>query len=153
MNNAANVRSFAEQLEQDCLIPYENAEISRAECEWRLSMLMGGSYANAVSNVAKLWNLYPENEIESDAITTYRRTAYAPGAGTKAGDNDVLYGAATGMGEAGVIEQVNHAFSQLALRLREDLHGRTIDRLILDLFGFSRGAAAARHAAHEINSG
>lgn len=153
MNNAANARSFAEQLEQDCLIPYESDEISREECEWRLSMLMGGSYANAVSNVAKLWNLYPENERETEGLITYRRTAYAPGAGTKTGDNDVLYGAATGMGEAGVIQQVNHAFSQLALRLREDLQGRAIDRLILDLFGFSRGAAAARHAAHEINLG
>ncbi|MDL0431244.1 DUF2235 domain-containing protein [Marinobacter sp. TBZ242] len=153
MNNAANARSFAEQLERDCLIPYENDEISREECEWRLSMLMGGSYANAVSNVAKLWDLYPENELESDGIITYRRTAYAPGAGTKTGDSDVLYGAATGMGEAGVIQQVKHAFAQLALRLREDLQGRAIDRLTLDLFGFSRGAAAARHAAHEINLG
>lgn len=31
MNNAANARSFAEQLERDCLIPYENDEISREE--------------------------------------------------------------------------------------------------------------------------
>lgn len=153
MNNAANARSFAEQLKEACLKPYENDEISREECEWRLSMLMGGSYANAVTNVAKLWDLYPENELESEGIITYRRTAYAPGAGTKTGDNDVLYGAATGRGEAGVIQQVNHAFSQLALRVREDLQGRAIDRLVLDLFGFSRGAAAARHAAHEINLG
>lgn len=153
MNNAANARSFAEQLERDCLIPYENDDISREECEWRLAMLMGGSYGNATTNVAKLWDLYPENELESEGIITYRRTAYAPGAGTKTGDGDVLYGAATGMGDAGVIQQVNNAFSQLALRLREDLQGRPIDRLVLDLFGFSRGAAAARHAAHEINSG
>lgn len=153
MNNAANARSFAEQLEQDCLIPYENDDISREECEWRLAMLMGGSYGNAVTNVAKLWDSYPENELESEGVITYRRTVYAPGAGTKTGDSDVLYGAATGMGEAGVIQQVNQAFSQLALRLRETLQGRTIDKLTLDLFGFSRGAAAARHAAHEINLG
>lgn len=153
MNNVANARSFAEQLEQDCLIPYESDEISREECEWRLSMSMGGSYANAVTNVAKLWDLYPESELESEGVITYRRSVYAPGAGTKTDDNDVLYGAATGMGETGVIQQVNHAFSQLALRLREDLQGRAIDRMILDFFGFSRGAAAARHAAHEINLG
>ena len=153
MNNAANARSFAEQLERDCLIPYENDEISREECEWRLSMLMGGSYGNAVTNVAKLWDSYPENEVESEGFITYRRSVYAPGAGTKTGDSDVLYGAATGMGEAGVIRQVSEAFSQLALRLRETLQGRAIDKLTLDLFGFSRGAAAARHAAHEINLG
>lgn len=153
MNNAANARSFAEQLERDCLIPYENDEISREECEWRLSMLMGGSYGNAVTNVAKLWDSYLENEVESEGVITYRRSVYAPGAGTKTGDSDVLYGAATGMGEAGVIRQVSEAFSQLALRLRETLQGRAIDKLTLDLFGFSRGAAAARHAAHEINLG
>lgn len=153
MNNAANARSFAEQLERDCLIPYENNEISREECEWRMGLLMGDSYANAVTNVAKLWDSYPENELESEGVITYRRTVYAPGAGTKTGESDVLYGAATGMGEAGVIRQVSEAFSQLALRLRETLQGRAIDKLTLDLFGFSRGAAAARHAAHEINLG
>ncbi|MBP53703.1 MAG: type IV secretion protein Rhs [Marinobacter sp.] len=153
MNNAANARSFAEQLERDCLIPYENDEISREECEWRLALLMGGSYGNAVTNVAKLWDLYPEDELESEGVITYRRTVYSPGAGTKTGDSDVLYGAATGMGETGVIQQVNEAFSQLALRLRETLQGDVIDQLTLDLFGFSRGAAAARHAAHEINLG
>jgi len=116
-------------------------------------MLMGGSYGNAVTNVANLWDSYPENEVESEGFITYRRSVYAPGAGTKTGDSDVLYGAATGMGEAGVIRQVSEAFSQLALRLRETLQGRAIDKLTLDLFGFSRGAAAARHAAHEINLG
>ncbi|MDX1559432.1 MAG: DUF2235 domain-containing protein [Marinobacter sp.] len=153
MNNAANVRSFAEQLEQDCLVPYENDEISREECEWRLSMLMGGSYANAVTNVAKLRDLYMEGELESDGKMIYQRQVYAPGAGTKTGDSDKWYGAATGMGEAGVIQQVNYAFSELVFLVQEDLQGRVIDKLTVDLFGFSRGAAAARHAAHEINQG
>jgi T6SS, Phospholipase effector Tle1-like, catalytic domain len=153
MNNAANARSFAEQLERDCLIPYENDEISREECEWRLSMLMGGSYGNAVTNVAKLRDLYLEGKVESEQKIIYRRQVYAPGAGTKTADDDKWYGAATGMGEAGVIQQVDYAFSRLALRVKEDLRGQTIDRLTLDLFGFSRGAAAARHAVHEINQG
>ncbi|MEO9588778.1 MULTISPECIES: DUF2235 domain-containing protein [Marinobacter] len=153
MNNAANVRSFAEQLEQDCLAPYENDEIGREECEWRLSMLMGGSYANAVTNVAKLRDLYMEGEVESDEKIIYQRQVYAPGAGTKTGDSDKWYGAATGMGEAGVIQQVNYAFSELIFLVQEDMQGQVIDKLTVDLFGFSRGAAAARHAAHEINQG
>ena len=153
MNNAANARSFAEQLERDCLIPYENDEISREECEWRMGLLMGDSYANAATNVAKLRDLYMEGELESEGSITYQRQVYAPGAGTKTGDHDKWYGAATGMGEAGVIQQVNYAFSRLVLRAKEDLQGQTIDRLTFDLFGFSRGAAAARHAAYEINLG
>ena len=153
MNNAANTRSFVEQLEQECLVPYENDEIGREECEWRVGLLMGDSYANAATNVAKLRDLYREGELESEVSTTYYRFVYAPGAGTKTGDSDKWYGAATGMGEAGVIQQVNYAFSELALLVNEDLQGKTIDKLTVDLFGFSRGAAAARHVAHEINEG
>ena len=94
-----------------------------------------------------------EGELASEGTITYQRFVYAPGAGTKTGDSDKLYGAATGMGEAGVIQQVNYAFSELTLMVNEGLRGKTIDNLTVDLFGFSRGAAAARHAAHEINQG
>jgi len=153
MNNAANARSFSEQLERDCLIPYENDEISREECEWRMGMLMGDSYANAATNVAKLRDLYMEGELASEGTITYQRFVYAPGAGTKTEDSDKWYGAATGMGEAGVIQQVNYVFSELTLMVNEGLRGKTIDNLTVDLFGFSRGAAAARHAAYEINQG
>ncbi len=160
MNNAANARSFAEQLEQDCLIPYENDEISREECEWRIRLIMGDSYANGLSNVAKLWDLYAEDHEELDDVVTYRRKLYAPGAGTKTGGNDVLYGAVTGLGEAGVVEQVKGAFVDLAREAKEILQtlsaeqrNRPLEGLTLDLFGFSRGASAARHAVHEINQG
>ncbi|WP_227513299.1 T6SS phospholipase effector Tle1-like catalytic domain-containing protein [Marinobacter sp. LQ44] len=160
MNNAANTQAFREQLEQECLIPYENNTISREECEQRLSLMLGASYANAASNVAKLRDLYSEGEDESENTITYRRRVYAPGAGTKTGGSDKLYSAATGLGEAGVIAQVDYTFSQLALRVKEVLQDLPTDRLdkpigklTLDLLGFSRGAAAARHAAHEINQG
>ena len=153
MNNAANTQAFKEQLERECLIPYENNTISREECEWRMGLMIGDSYANAASNVAKLWDLYVEDQKEVEGTSTYRRKVYAPGAGTKTGDDDVLYSAATGMGEAGIIAQVAYAFSQLAQQAKDTLQDKPIDRLTLDLFGFSRGAAAARHAAHEINQG
>ncbi|MCG8521652.1 MAG: DUF2235 domain-containing protein, partial [Pseudomonadales bacterium] len=160
MNNAANTQAFVEQLEQECLIPYENNAISRAECEQRMGLMLGDSYANAASNVAKLWDLYVEDEKEEEGTSTYRFSVYAPGAGTKTGEDDVLYSAATGLGEAGVMAQVDYAFSQLALSVKEvlqdlpaDLLDKPIDKLTLDLFGFSRGAAAARHVAHEINQG
>jgi len=153
MNNAANTQAFREQLEQECLIPYENNTISREECEQRLSLMLGASYANAASNVAKLWDLYVEDEKEEEGTSTYRFSVYAPGAGTKSGEGDVLYSAATGMGEAGVIEQVKRAFKTVAETTKRLAEGLPIDRLTVDLFGFSRGAAAARHAAHEINQG
>jgi len=153
MNNAANTQAFREQLEQECLIPYENNTISREECEQRLSLMLGASYANAASNVAKLWDLYVEDEKEEEGTSTYRFSVYAPGAGTKTSEDDALYSAATGMGEAGIVPQVTLAFSRLSERAKVSSQGKPINRLTLDLFGFSRGAAAARHAAHEINQG
>ncbi|WP_396622449.1 phospholipase effector Tle1 domain-containing protein [Marinobacter sp. W-8] len=153
MNNAANTQAFVEQLEQECLIPYENNTIGREECERRMGLMLGDSYANAPSNVAKLWDLYIEEEKEVEGTSTYRFSIYAPAAGTKTGDDDVLYSAATGMGEAGVVEQVKRAFKTLVETTKRLTEGQPIDRLTLDLFGFSRGAAAARHAAHEINQG
>ncbi|MBY5937001.1 DUF2235 domain-containing protein [Marinobacter hydrocarbonoclasticus] len=153
MNNAANTRAFVEQLEQECLIPYENSTIGREECERRMGLMLGDSYANAASNVAKLWDLYDEGRSESGNTITQRFSIYAPGAGTKTGEDDVLYSAATGMGEAGIVPQVTFAFSRLSERARVSSQGKSINRLTLDLFGFSRGAAAARHAAYEINRG
>ncbi|MBN7768558.1 DUF2235 domain-containing protein [Marinobacter daepoensis] len=160
MNNAANTQAFVEQLEQECLIPYENNAISRAECEQRMGLMLGDSYANAASNVAKLWDLYVEDEKEEEGFITYRRKVYVPGAGTKTGEDDVLYSAATGMGEAGVIPQVTGAFTRLTREVKRvlqttstDLRNKPVERLTIDLFGFSRGAAAARHTAHEINQG
>ncbi|MAO12419.1 T6SS phospholipase effector Tle1-like catalytic domain-containing protein [Marinobacter sp.] len=153
MNNAANTHAFGEQLEQECLIPYEGNTISREECERRMGLMLGDSYANAPSNVAKLWDLYDEGRIESGNTITHRFSIYAPGAGTKTSEDDALYSAATGMGEAGIVPQVTLAFSRLSERAKVSSQGKPINRLTLDLFGFSRGAAAARHAAHEINQG
>tara|TARA_Y100000589_G_scaffold295191_1_gene301346 strand:+ start:2942 stop:5023 length:2082 start_codon:yes stop_codon:yes gene_type:complete len=153
MNNAANTQAFVEQLERECLIPYESNTISREECARRMGLMLGDSYANAPSNVAKLWDLYIEDEQEVEGTRTYRFSVYAPGPGTKTGEDDAWYSAATGMGEAGVIEQVKRVFKTLAETIKRLIKGGPIDRLTLDLFGFSRGAAAARHAAHEINLG
>lgn len=60
---------------------------------------------------------------------------------------------ATGLGETGVPAQVARLFSEAAIRI-SDIAGRSrIESLTVDLFGFSRGAAAARHAVNEILRG
>lgn len=57
------------------------------------------------------------------------------------------------MGETGVIEQVKRAFSDLADFIKVSINDETLASLTIDLFGFSRGAAAARHAANQIAEG
>lgn len=153
LNNAFNSQQMDEVVERECLVPFENSEIDQAECERRLGLLMGTSYSNAPSNVAKLSDLYQEGEIEQEGIRTIRVKSYMPGPGSKTGDRDSIYGAATGLGETGVINQVHQAFQTASTLLSTRLQGRKIKSLSVDIFGFSRGAAAARHAAHEINLG
>lgn len=153
LNNAFNSQQMEDIVDRECLTPFENNEIDQEECERRLGLLMGTSYANAPSNIAKLSNLYAEGETSHHNGKTIRVRAYAPGPGSKTGDSDSVFGAATGIGDTGVIMQVERAFKVASNLLLARLRGKTISSLSVDIFGFSRGAAAARHAAHEISLG
>lgn len=153
LNNAANTRGFIEQLEQECLAPFENDKITQDECERRIGLMSGASYTNEPSNIAKLRDLYVSDNVVSDDIVKYRYAIYEPGVGSKTGSDDNVYGAATGLGHTGVVRQVEKAFSELSQQVLMDARGRSIDQMTIDLFGFSRGAAAARHAVHEIGLG
>lgn len=148
-----NIDLFRDRVESECLTPHQKGEIDDIECEHRLSLLLGDSYANGTSNIAKLWNLYPEAKNETESALTQSFPVYAPGAGSKTGANDSLKGMATGLGGTGIIAQTEKAFSDVALRASGIAGGGIIDDLTIDLFGFSRGAAAARHAANEIIKG
>lgn len=152
LNNAENTAEFRRQAVKRCISAYQNGEINKDECRRKLMLEMGGSYGNAPSNVAKLRDLYIESEERSDTSITHRLRVYSPGAGSKTGGDDSLRDMTTGLGETGVIEQVKLAFERLALSVSR-LPEREFHQLTIDLFGFSRGAAAARHAAGEINKG
>lgn len=118
-----------------------------------------GSYANARSNVALLSRLYknrPEHWIRNSCGAYARKFGriYKDGIGTIAGGGDSTFpGQAMGMGDYGVEARVYEACLEV---------GRMIDRLspgvepleiILDVFGFSRGAAAARYFVNCFRQG
>ncbi|MFL1464736.1 phospholipase effector Tle1 domain-containing protein [Marinobacter sp. HN1S83] len=153
LNNAFNTQQMQNIVDDECITPLENNEIDEIECERRLGLIMGASYTNTRTNVAKLSDLYPEDEVEQDGIITIRVKAYAPGPGSKTGSDDSLFGAATGLGETGIINQVEKAFQEISSQLPTRLRGRQIKSLSADIFGFSRGSASARHAANEISLG
>ncbi|MFJ4344026.1 phospholipase effector Tle1 domain-containing protein [Pseudomonas sp. NPDC089401] len=102
-----------------------------------------GSYANARSNIALLHALYPEGPVGDQAFIKL----YIEGVGTREGAPDSLYAMATGRGAAGVEARVAQALSRAAEQLRQ--HGSPA-RIEFDLFGFSRGAASARHLANRL---
>ncbi|WP_417530957.1 T6SS phospholipase effector Tle1-like catalytic domain-containing protein [Marinobacter lipolyticus] len=153
LNNAMNSQELQERLENGCLNAYDRGYMSLEECEQTLAMGVDTSYANSPTNIAKLWGAYPDEITYSTLKKNYQYSIYSPGAGTKTGSGDSLLGAATGLGETGVLEQVTSAFEQLVHFISIDLSSANIDKLTIDLFGFSRGAAAARHAANDISQG
>ncbi|MCP1517860.1 hypothetical protein J2Y74_002170 [Pseudomonas migulae] len=114
-----------------------------------------GSYGNDVSNVFKLYELYPTSEVAgSDASSKLvQRSLYVDGIGTDAAAEDSLGAAATGRGDAGVAGKVQKAFIAMKALIKEAIDRNPdgeITSLTFDTFGFSRGAAAARHFANEI---
>lgn len=102
------------------------------------------------SNIAKLFQLYPH---ESGA--GYLRL-YVEGIGTMEGLDDSLFSLATGRGSLGWLATLEKAYSRIVALLQRWMSqhvGRTVDLLEVDLFGFSRGAACARHFANDLEAG
>ncbi len=111
-----------------------------------------GSYGNARSNVALLHGLYPSGVVQGRVYFKH----YAQGIGTTAGAPDSAFGQATGRGETGVLARVEQALAVIAGQLRDHMAAQAQampGRIEFDLFGFSRGAAAARHLANRLGAG
>lgn len=115
------------------------------------------SYGNDVSNIARLYDLYPDNSstVLEKKLSAYLRV-YIEGVGTDSGEDDSIYAQGTGKGEQGVLarveqapEEILEALGQFASRNKEI----QINKIEFDVFGFSRGAAAARHFANEVVKG
>jgi hypothetical protein len=116
------------------------------------------SYGNDTSNVQKLSDLYyaPQNAEGDSSHKQAFRMVYIQGIGTRSGEEDSTLGAGTGRGETGVAGRVQFSFSEIKLRIEgvlANIPNSEITSLTFDTFGFSRGAAAARHFANEIARG
>jgi len=116
------------------------------------------SYGNDTSNVKKLSDLYTvTQQAEGDGLLkSASRVVYVEGIGTQSGEKDSALGAGAGRGETGVAGRVQSSFVLIKQSLKDvlaDNPGSEITSLTFDTFGFSRGAAAARHFANEIVRG
>ncbi|TGC30143.1 type IV secretion protein Rhs [Pseudomonas citronellolis] len=113
------------------------------------------SYGNAPSNVALLFDLYTDNATDAltpDARLGYVKT-YMEGIGTSSEGDDSLFSQASGQGDSGVISRVRQSLDKIRRQIDFFLQvnpGTLVRKLEFDIFGFSRGAAAARHFANEI---
>ncbi|WP_166359347.1 T6SS phospholipase effector Tle1-like catalytic domain-containing protein [Pseudomonas akapageensis] len=116
------------------------------------------SYGNDVSNVARLYELYEDHaylRLAPDAGQASLKV-YLEGIGTSSGKEDSLYSQSTGLGNTGVlarVEQSPAACTEQIRVLRDNNPNVRIRRIEFDIFGFSRGAAAARHFANDLLKG
>jgi uncharacterized protein (DUF2235 family) len=112
------------------------------------------SYGNDHTNVDKLEKAYLRDN------TSHYYSVYVEGIGTKNPDKnddgskdyygDFTRGQAKGTGETGLFEKVEKGCFDVAKKLI-DKNEISISTLYLDVFGFSRGAAAARIFVNELS--
>lgn len=110
------------------------------------------SYQNAFSNIAHLYYNRRENHLNTlwvymEGIGT-KRGVYDPTSKDKksSGLGDTLDGMIMGMGDDGIASRVNAAFFEIREQAwRQYQKQIQVTRLVINAFGFSRGAAAARH--------
>jgi len=118
-----------------------------------------GSYSNALTNVSLLKDLYYPGGKWYDVKnscggykTRYARL-YVQGIGTDEGEEDDFWGSAMGVSERGVENRVIRAALEVGNMINRLSPGVEPEEVILDVFGFSRGAAAARHFVNGFNAG
>lgn len=154
-NNAAN-SAIGAQCRAPALGLGEQEALAMAQrCEAH-HLAPDSSYANDVSNIWRLYNLYQEDSEAKEvagALTTYF-PIYVTGIGTTTGKPDTRFpGQAFGRGATGVLAKVDEGMTLLEKALvsfKDETPESTLAKLELDIFGFSRGAAAARHFANQI---
>lgn len=149
-NNALNVRS---SLEADNFLP----EDSQALAAWEQATKQGSGLRNdtAGSHSGYYTNIHWLNELYATEVSVgeVQQKLYVDGIGTEAGVADKMLDMAFGTGERGIVAKTDKAVAALVEALRgyairhPDL---IINELQFDLFGFSRGAAAARHFANRV---
>lgn len=115
-----------------------------------------GSYIGYYSNVHWLHTLYKQDITPDTGSGQY--AIYIEGIGTEDGAGDSTYGMGTGRGDTGVMRKTDKAVAALAAGIQgylnrfDDARACVIKDLRFDIFGFSRGAAAARHFANRVFS-
>lgn len=143
-NNRNNTQTYQRQMDE-CLTANAAGAMSEEECSSELSQIMEGSYLNAETNVSKLESLYQRGRVQAESgEPVYLLSTYIPGVGTKSGEPDDAMSMGIGLGEQGILKKIDQGSGDLAQEIGTLVH-ESIDELVLDVFGFSRGAATARH--------
>ena len=99
------------------------------------------SYGNDKSNVGLMFENLPGANVK----------VYLEGIGTKKDQKDSDPGKASGTGDYGIDARVREAFKAVVEKSDFKLKGEKPQYVTFNVFGFSRGAAAARNFVHLVN--
>lgn len=109
------------------------------------------SYKNFYSNVAKMWKYYIGSldgaKLTGNGENGENFNIYIEGIGTSNGNDDNDFGLGLAFGQTGIRPRVRAASFEVIDSIKQKTSLDTIDiiEITFDVFGFSRGAAAARH--------
>lgn len=91
-----------------------------------------------------------QREVNGQTRNVNIGSIYARGIGVEAGGGTTTNGMARGMGDEGVRQRVADTVNEVRTEIRSKARGMEVCDVWFDTFGFSRGAAAARHFANEV---
>ncbi|MGE6333815.1 DUF2235 domain-containing protein [Stenotrophomonas sp. NPDC077659] len=123
----------------------------RADDDSTYQSRLTSSYDNGTTNIARLCQLYPDSR-RTPAVAA-SLALYVEGVGTRDDAEDDLIGLAFGVGASGVRAKVQRALQVLLPGALAALAGQwhtPLRSVQVDLFGYSRGAAAARDVANQL---
>jgi len=143
-NNAGNLQQGHPRAEP-------RLSAARADDDSPYQSPVSSSFDNGLTNVARLQRLYPDRR--EDTAGAPAVSLYIEGVGTRTGADDDLLGLAFGIGATGLRAKIDIALHERlpqALRELARTGPAPLRSLRLDLFGYSRGAAAARDAANQL---
>lgn len=119
------------------------------------------SYENDLSNPAILFKNYTVDyvktfKIYTEGIGTHTSPLKQGGALDEVDykKDDLMEGPAFGAGNAGIKDKVRKSIDDIVDQIKISLSKKTsffVESITFDVFGFSRGAAAARHFVHVVN--
>lgn len=163
-NNKFNSDSVYYNKRYNSKLPLKENEIKKIEGFKSFVIESGSSYWNSYSNIALLHDLYEEKTDRKNSpdvkFQSLQLKFYIQGIGTLKNEKDDsitgYIGNGLGEGPRGVIARVEQACQDIAdtideaLKKNQDSKPLEIISIQFDVFGFSRGAAAARHFCNEV---
>ncbi|UAY68029.1 DUF2235 domain-containing protein [Enterobacter bugandensis] len=120
--------------------------------------LGNASWQGGITNISRLNDLYKSDTVLGEDQMAAQVKVYVSGIGTANGESDSMLGKALGSSLIrqfeGVVTKTDEALEEIASALNVFI-GRNRDKVAIakvqfDVFGFSRGAAAARHFANRV---